>query len=96
MVICPQQGANDFHIISHPIISCFIKIQIGLPSTFLCRLTQVVLEKRPLNGHLRATKTFLVATDYWVSAMGLLYKDLSVWVQSRLDPCPKDTDYWDR
>jgi len=31
----------------HPIISCFIKIQIGLP--FWCRLTQVVLEKRPLN-----------------------------------------------
>jgi len=23
--------------------------------------------------------------------MGLLYKGLSVWVQSRLDPCPKDT-----
>ena len=24
--------------------------------------------------------------------MGLLYKGLSVWVQSRLDPCPNDTD----
>jgi len=23
--------------------------------------------------------------------MGLLYKGLSVWVQSRLDPCPNDT-----
>jgi len=22
--------------------------------------------------------------------MGLLYKGLSVWVQSRLDPCPKE------
>jgi len=32
----------------HPIISCFSKIQNGLP--FWCRLTQVVLEKRPLNG----------------------------------------------
>jgi len=31
----------------HPIISCFI-IQNGLP--FCRRLTQVVLEKRPLNG----------------------------------------------
>jgi len=31
----------------HPIISCFIKIQNGLP--FWSRLTQVVLEKRPLN-----------------------------------------------
>jgi len=31
----------------HPIISCFSKIQNGLP--FWCRLTQVVLEKRPLN-----------------------------------------------
>ena len=32
----------------HPIISCFIKIQNGLP--FWCWLTQVVLEQRPLNG----------------------------------------------
>jgi len=32
----------------HPIISCCSKIQNGLP--FWCRLTQVVLEKRPLNG----------------------------------------------
>ena len=32
----------------HPIISCSSKIQNGLP--FRCRLTQVVLEKRPLNG----------------------------------------------
>ena len=31
----------------HPIISCFSKIQNGLP--VWCRLTQVVLEKRPLN-----------------------------------------------
>jgi len=31
----------------HPIISCSPKIQNGLP--FWCRLTQVVLEKRPLN-----------------------------------------------
>jgi len=32
----------------HPIISCSSKIQYGLP--FCCRLIQVVLEKRPLNG----------------------------------------------
>jgi len=31
----------------HPLISCFIKVQIGL--TFLCWLTQIVLEKRPRN-----------------------------------------------
>jgi len=29
-------------------ISCFIKVHNGLP--FWCRLTQVVLERRPLNG----------------------------------------------
>ena len=33
----------------HPIISCSSKIQNGLP--FWCRLTQVVLEKRPLNRY---------------------------------------------
>ena len=32
----------------HPIISCFVKIQNG--SAFLVPATQVVLEKRPLNG----------------------------------------------
>jgi len=32
------------------VISCWIKIQIGL--TFWCRLTQVVLESRPLNFQL--------------------------------------------
>jgi len=32
----------------HPIISCFIRIQNGLPFWFW--LTRVVLEKRPLNG----------------------------------------------
>ena len=32
----------------HPTISCFIKIQNG--SAFLDRLTQIVLEKRSLNG----------------------------------------------
>ena len=35
---------------THPIISCFIKIQIG--SNFLGQLTHVVLENRPLNGYL--------------------------------------------
>jgi len=51
MVMCLEQGANDLHMVQlmslPPIISCFIKIQNGLP--FWCRLTQVVLEKRLLN-----------------------------------------------
>ena len=33
----------------HPIISCSSKIQNGLLVPFWCQLTQVVLEKRPLN-----------------------------------------------
>jgi len=33
----------------HPIISCCSKIQNGF--AFWCRLTQVVLEKKPLNGY---------------------------------------------
>ena len=54
MVICLERGANDLHMVQlmplpvcHPIISCSSKIQNGLP--FWCRLTQFVLEKRPLN-----------------------------------------------
>jgi len=42
------EGANDLHMVQlmpmPPIISCFIKIQNGLP--FWCWLTKVVLEKR--------------------------------------------------
>ena len=33
----------------HLIISCFIKIHNYLP--FQCRLTQIVLQNKPLNGH---------------------------------------------
>ena len=54
MVVCLERGA-DLHtaqLLSLPLtVSCFSKIQIGF--TFLVqwyRLTQVVLEKRPLNG----------------------------------------------
>jgi len=42
--------ANDLHMVQlmplPPIISCFSKIQNGLP--FWCRLTQVVLEKKAI------------------------------------------------
>jgi len=54
VVVCLERGA-DLHtaqLLSLPLtVSCFSKIQIGF--TFLVqwyRLTQVVLEKRPLNG----------------------------------------------
>jgi len=51
VVICLEQGA-DLHmaqLMSLPLtVSCFSKIQIGLP--FWYRLTQVVLDKGPLNG----------------------------------------------
>jgi len=42
----------------HPIISCFIKIQIDL--TFWCLLIQVVLEQRPLNGCLSQIAELIV------------------------------------
>ena len=51
IVICLERGA-DLHmaqLMPLPLtVSCSSKIQIGLP--FWYRLTQVVLEKRPLNG----------------------------------------------
>jgi len=56
MVICLERGANDLHMVPlmplPPIISRSSKIQNGLP--LWCWLTQVVLEKRPLNGCVRA------------------------------------------
>ena len=51
MVICLERGA-DLHmatLMPLPLtVSCFSKIQIGLPFWYL--LTQVVPEKGPLNG----------------------------------------------
>jgi len=55
MVICLERGA-DLHMAAimaqlMPLlltVSCSSKIQVGLPIWY--RLTQVVLEKRPLNG----------------------------------------------
>ena len=59
--------ANDLH--SHmlqlipllPIISCFINVQIGF--LFRCRLIQVVLQKRQLNGCV-VSLIKIVGTDY--------------------------------
>jgi len=52
IIICVYRGANDLHVIQlmdcHPIISVSTKILTGL--RFWCRLTQVVVEKRSLNG----------------------------------------------
>jgi len=51
VVICLECDANDLHTVQlmplPSIVSCFSKIQNGLP--VWCRLTQIVLEKRPLN-----------------------------------------------
>jgi len=50
MVICLERGA-DLHMAQlmplPPTVSCFSKIQIGF--TYRYRLTQVVLDKGPLN-----------------------------------------------
>jgi len=53
VVICLERGAIWFAYMfswchCHPIVSCSSYIQNGLP--FWCRIAQVVLEKRPLNG----------------------------------------------
>jgi len=63
MVICLERGACMICIWSswchcHPIISCFIKIQIG----FWSRLMQVVLENRLLSGCLVTCRM-----KYWLT-----------------------------
>jgi len=47
MVICLQQGANDLHMV-HSLSRASLKSRMVLP--FWYWLTQVVLEKRPLDG----------------------------------------------
>jgi len=66
MVICLERDANDLHMVQHchPIISCSSKIQNGLP--FWCRLTQVVLEERLLNGCSSSTLQYIDSVA-WVT-----------------------------
>jgi len=55
VVICLERGAECLHVVQlmpllsqNPIIACLIKSRLVLPLWY--RLTQVFLEKRPLNG----------------------------------------------
>jgi len=48
----------------HPIISCSSKIQNGLP--FWCQLTQVVLEKRPLNGCSNSSSNWSESSSFYL------------------------------
>jgi len=41
------------------------------------------------HAYTHTSSTWLLPS--WVNTMGLLYKGLSVWVQSRLDPCPNES-----
>jgi len=91
MVSYLERGAGDLHMAQlmplptpPPIITCFIKIHIALP--FCCWLTQVVLEKRPLNGTCeRTTHHSLYYSINWENSdwltasieVGLLMKLLS-------------------
>ena len=93
MVICLERGADCLHIVQlmplHPqnsIISCLIYIQTGF--TFLCQLTQVVLEKRPLNGSSSSSSSFKhsMLSSFWflnrlvthVVSLKLFYAGLAV------------------
>jgi len=66
VVICLEQGA-DLHMAQWmplPLtVSCSSKIQIVLP--FWYRLTQVVLEKRPVNGCSSSSVSIKVQCTYF-------------------------------
>ena len=81
---CRRFAYGSADATSTPIITCFIKIHIALP--FCCWLTQVVLEKRPLNGTCeRTTHHSLYYSINWENSdwltasieVGLLMKLLS-------------------
>jgi len=57
--ICLEQGANDLHMVQLmplPPHRIFASLKPRLVKPFWCRLTKVVLEKRPLNGCLTSAK----------------------------------------
>ena len=91
MVICVEQGADCLHTVQlmplhsqNSIISCLIYIQTGF--TFLCQLTQVVLEKRPLNGSSSSSFKHSMLSSFWflnrlvthVVSLKLFYAGLAV------------------
>ena len=71
MVLSLERGANDLHMVQlmplPPVSSCFIKMQNGLP--FWCWLTQVVLEKRLLNG---CSSSVVVVRTFYAGSFVLL------------------------
>ena len=53
MVICLERGANDLHtvrLMPMPVSSSLASVKSRMVLPFWCRLIQVVLEKRLLNG----------------------------------------------
>jgi len=67
MVICLEQGANYLHYgpanaTTTPSSLAPVKFENGLP--FWCRLTQVVLEKRLLNGRSTSSRV-VVSVSRW-------------------------------
>jgi len=53
----------------HPIISCFVKIQNGLPILFWCHLTQVVLENTLLNECCCVMELKYVVIKLWITLL---------------------------
>jgi len=69
----------------HPIISCFIEMQSGLP--FWCRLSEIVMEKRSLNR--RRRRSMCVCVSVWVYKSGWIDWD-AVWEAEQCgskEPC---------
>ena len=66
-ILCVQQGANDLHMVQlmplPPCHLCFSKIQNGW--SFWYQPTQVVLEKRPLNGCVCVCKLSRDSLECW-------------------------------
>jgi len=50
VVICLKQGANDFHMVQLMPLPPHASLKFTMIEPFYSRLTQVVLEERPLNG----------------------------------------------
>jgi len=64
----------------HPIISCSSKIQSGLP--FWCRLTQVVLEKRQLNGCSSSSSCCISKLTVLQMETKFVYYEWSTWLSN--------------
>jgi len=81
MLICQDRGVNDLHMFQLiPLPPHYLLLQENLE---WCRLTQAVLEKRPLNGRSSSSSIIWYASDLDTNRKRL--ETFEMWIWKRME-----------